>query len=147
MYGSLLRLALEDPGFSQEFQPPWSQSVLWNWDKSFIFENYRKYEVKITRILFKFIIYPSCERALKVRVKSKIVEEIVFWWHDFFGLHMIICDYFSSVFCIVPEKVLLLKYRKWVSHLKNRYHYARMVENTRISFSVNPYCTLLFSRK
>ena len=37
------------------------------------FEYYRKYEVKTTRILFKFIIYPSCERALKNRrVKSKI---------------------------------------------------------------------------
>ena len=60
---------------------------------------------------------------------------------------MIIYDYFSSVFCIVSKKVLLLKYRKWVSHLKNRYHYAKVVENARINFSVSPYCTLLFSRK
>ena len=60
---------------------------------------------------------------------------------------MIIYDYFSSVFCIVPKKVLLLKYRKWVSHLKNRYHYAKVVENARINFSISPYCTLLFSRK
>ena len=60
---------------------------------------------------------------------------------------MIIYDYFSSVFCIVPKKVLLLKYQKWVSHLKNRYHYAKVVENTRINFSVKSYCTLLFSRK
>ena len=65
----------------------------------------------------------------------------------FFWLHMIIYDYFSSVFCIVPKKVLLLKYRKWVSHLKNRYHYAKVVENARINFSISPYCTLLFSRK
>ena len=36
------------------------------------FECYRKYQVKMTRISFKFIIYPSCERALKSgRVKSK----------------------------------------------------------------------------
>ena len=56
-------------------------------------------------------------------------------------------DYFSSVFCIVPKKVLLLKYQKWVSHLKNRYHYAKVVENARINFSISPYCTLLFSRK
>ena len=42
---------------------------------------------------------------------------------------MIIYDYFLSVFCIVPQKVLLLKYRKWRSHLKNRYHYAKVVEN------------------
>ena len=65
----------------------------------------------------------------------------------FFWLHMIIYDYFSSAFCIVPKKVLLLKYRKWVSHLKNRYHYAKVVENARINFSISPYCTLLFSRK
>ena len=65
----------------------------------------------------------------------------------FFLLHMIIYDYFSSVFCIVPEKELLLKYRKQVSHLKNRYHYAKVVENLRINISVGPYCTLLFSRK
>ena len=102
----------------------------------------------MTRILFKFIIYPSCERALKnERVKSKIVRKVVFWWHDFFWLHMIICDYFSSVFCIVPKKVLLLKYRKWISHLKNCYHYAKVVENARINFSISPYCILLFSRK
>ena len=65
----------------------------------------------------------------------------------FFWLLMIIYDYFSSVFCIVPKKVLLLKYRKWVSGLKNRYHYAKVVENARINFSISPYCTLLFSRK
>ena len=60
---------------------------------------------------------------------------------------MIIYDYFSSAFCIVPKKVLLLKYRKSVSHLKNRYHYAKVVENARINFPISPYCTLLFSRK
>ena len=65
----------------------------------------------------------------------------------FFWLHVIIYDYFSSVFCIVPKKVLLLKYRKWVSHLKNRYHYAKVVENARINFSISPSCTLLFSRR
>ena len=54
------------------------------------FEYYRKYEVKMARILFKFIIYPSCERALKNgRVKSKIVTKssfvnmIFFTSHDF----------------------------------------------------------------
>ena len=100
----------------------------------------------MTRILFKFIIYPSCERTLKNgRVKSKIVRkssfgDMVFW------LHVIMYDYFSSVFCIVPKKVLL-KYRKWVSHLENRYHYAKVVENARINISISPYCTLLFSRK
>ena len=38
------------------------------------FEYYRKYEVKITRISFRFTIYPSCERALNNgRVKWKVV--------------------------------------------------------------------------
>ena len=73
--------------------------------------HFRKYELKMTHIIFKFIIYPSCERALRNgRVKPKIVRksslgDMIFW------LHMIIYDYFSSVFCIVPKKVLLLKYQ------------------------------------
>ena len=45
------------------------------------------------------------------------------------------------------KKVLLLKYRQWVSHLKNCYHYGKVVENATIIFSVSPYSTLLFSRK
>ena len=65
----------------------------------------------------------------------------------FVWLHMIIDDYFPSVFCIVPKRVLLLKYRKWVSPLKNCCHYAKVGENARINFSISPYCTLLFSRK
>ena len=65
----------------------------------------------------------------------------------FFWLHVIIYDYFSSVSCIVSKKVLLLKYGKWVSHLKSRYHYEKVVENARINFSVSPYCTQLISRK
>ena len=39
------------------------------------------------------------------------------------------------------------KYRKWGSHLKNRYRYAKVVENARSNFSISPCCTLLFSRK
>ena len=60
---------------------------------------------------------------------------------------MIIYNYFSSVFCIAPKKVLLLKYWKWISQLKNRYHYAKVVENARINFSISPYCILFFCRK
>ena len=60
---------------------------------------------------------------------------------------MIIYDYFSSVFCVAPKRVLLLQYRKWASHLKNHYHYAKVVENARINFAMSPYCSLLFSRK
>ena len=41
------------------------------------FEYYRKYEIKMTCILFKFLIYPSCERALKNgRVKPKIFRKL-----------------------------------------------------------------------
>ena len=65
----------------------------------------------------------------------------------FLWLHMIIYDYFSFVFCVVPKKVLLLEYRKWMSHLKNRFHYTKVVGNVRIIFSISRYCTLLFSRK
>ena len=39
------------------------------------------------------------------------------------------------------------KYRKWGSHLRNCYHFAKVVENERVDFSISPYCTLLFSRK
>ena len=40
---------------------------------SVILNIYRKYALKMTRILFKFIIYPCYEKALKNgRVKSKI---------------------------------------------------------------------------
>ena len=100
----------------------------------------------MTRILFKFIIYPTCEKASKnVRVKSKIGNRLLVTW--FFWLHMIIYDSFSSVFCIVPKNILLLKYRKWVSHLQSGYHYAKVVENARINISVSPYCTLLFSKR
>ena len=60
---------------------------------------------------------------------------------------MITYHYFSSAFCILSKKVLLLKYGNWVSHLKNHYYYAKVVENARINFSISPYCTLLFSRK
>ena len=67
----------------------------------------------MARILFKSIIYSSCERALKNgRVQSKIGNRLLVTW--FFWLHMIIYDYFSSVLCIVPKKVLVLKYRKRV---------------------------------
>ena len=31
--------------------------------------------------------------------------------------------------------------------MKNRYHYAKVVETARTNFSISTYCTLLFSRK
>ena len=91
----------------------------------------------MSRIFCKFITYSSCERALKNRVgggggglKSKIGNRLLMTW--FFWLHLIIYDYFSSVFCFVSKKLLWLKYRKWVSPLKNPYHYAKVLENARI---------------
>ena len=39
------------------------------------------------------------------------------------------------------------KYQQWGSQLKNCYHYAKVVENAMINFSISPYCTLLLSRK
>ena len=55
------------------------KAFLWNWVQKCTFEFYRKYEVKMTRILFTFIIYPSCERALKNgKVKSNIVRKSSF---------------------------------------------------------------------
>ena len=139
-------LASEDPGFSQQLLSPWSQSVLWNWVWKCTFEYYRKYEVKMTCILSLLFTHlvKGPWRTGGWNQKQLGNRLLVTW---FFWLHMIMYDYFSSVFCIVPKKVLLLKYRKWVSHLKNRYHYAKVVENARINFSISPYCTLLFSRK
>ena len=59
----------------------------------------------------------------------------------FFWLHMIIYDYFSSVFVLCQSKYCCWNYWKWVSHLKNHYHYAKVVENARINFA------MLFSRR
>ena len=179
------------------------------------FEYYRKYEVKMTRILFKFIIYRSCKRALKNgRVKSKTVRklslnftfgqgsclisdftrpksnkavlvqvflrfQIVIFNNTFvFCMMSSFCSMsrvagwilareitkHSNVFYPVCLKKVLEKARqtsvtgsvlwklcnymgKWGSNVKNRYHYATVVENPRINFSISPYCTLLFSRK
>ena len=66
------------------------------------------------------------------------------WFFDFTWLYKITFHLFS---CVVLKKVLLLKYRKWVGHLKNRYHHAKVVENARINFSISPYCSPFFSRK
>ena len=91
--------ALEDPDFSQGLLPPWSQSVLWNRVLKCTFDYCKKYEVKMTPILLKFIIYPSCERALKNgRVKSKIFrkssfDDMVFWLHMItFHLRSVLCQ-------------------------------------------------------
>ena len=52
------------------------------------------------------------------------------------------------LFCVLCQRrYWCWKYRKWGSHLKNCYHYAKVVEKARINYSITPYCTLLFSRK
>ena len=58
-------------------------------------------------------------------------------------------DYIWSFFIcfLYCARILLLKYRNRVSHLKNRYHYAKVVENAKTNFLISPYCALLFSRK
>ena len=75
-------LALEDPEFSQGLLPPWSQSVLWNWVYQCTFEYYRKYEVRMTRILFNYlpILWKDLEEQ-KGEIKSSqaIVFELPFW--------------------------------------------------------------------
>ena len=102
----------------------------------------------MTRILFKFIFYPSCERVLRNgRVKSEIVRKssfgdmIFLTSHDYIWL-LFIC----FLYCAKEGIVVEISEVKWVSRLKNRYRYAKLVENARINFSTSPYCTLLFSR-
>ena len=48
---------------------------------------------------------------------------------------------------LVQKRSCCWKYQKWGSHLRNCYHYAKVVENARVNFSISPYCTLPFSRK
>ena len=60
------------------------------------------------------------------------------------GKYIITFHLFSVLY---QRRYCCSKYRNWGSHLKNRYHYAKVVENARINFSISPYCTLLFSRK
>ena len=61
------------------------------------------------------------------------------------------CIIKSTFFLHCAEKMSCCwKYWKWGCHLKNRYRkyiYAKVVENTRINFSISPYRTLWFSRK
>ena len=100
----------------------------------------------MTRISFKFIIYPSCERVLKDgRVKSKIVRKSFSGDITFLTSHDYIWLLSICFLCCFKESIVV--YQKWVSHSKKFYHYAKVVENARINFSISPYCTLLFSRK
>ena len=102
-----------------------------------------------TRILFKFIVYPFCERALKnERVKSKIVGKSSFGGMIFLTSHDYVWLLFISfLYCAKEGIVVEISKVKWVSRWKSRYHFAKVVENARINFSISPYCTPFFSRK
>ena len=55
---------------------------------------------------------------------------------------------FHLFYVLCQKKVLLLKISKVRETLeKLLYHYAKVIENATINFSISPYCTLLFSRK
>ena len=54
--------------------------------------------------------------------------------------------YYSLFSILCQRRSCCWKYRKWGSHLKNSYHYAKLVVKARIIFSIIPYCHLLFSR-
>ena len=72
-YESLLRFRIGGPRFFLRFA---AVMISKRFVKLGIKEYYRKYEVKMTPVLFKFIIYPSCERVLKNgSIKSKIVRK------------------------------------------------------------------------
>ena len=99
-------LALENPGFSQWLLPPWSQSVF---VKLGIIVYFWMLYNTMTRILFKFIIYPSCERAVKNRrVNSKIVRKSSFGDSIFLTSHgyiwlLFICFLYCAKECVVAE--------------------------------------------
>ena len=57
----------------------------------------------------------------------------------------IVTFYVFSLFC--QRRSSCWKYRKWCSYFENPYQYARVVDKNRMTFLVNPYCTLLFPRK
>ena len=101
----------------------------------------------MTRILFEFIIYPSCERALKNgRVKSKMVRKSSFGDMIFLTLHDYVWLLFICFQYFVKEGIFV-EISKVSSHLNNGFHYAKVVGNARINFSISPHCTLLFSKK
>ena len=73
---SLLRFGIGGPKFFLRVVATIISKRFVNWVYEGTFEYYRKYEVKMTRTLFKFIIYSYCERALKEgKKKSKIFRK------------------------------------------------------------------------
>ena len=60
------------------------------------------------------------------------------------GKYLITFHLFSVLY---QGRYFCWKYRKWGSHLKNRYNHAKVVENSRINFPISPYCTCCFLEK
>ena len=84
------------------------KAFLWNWVWKCFFVCYRKYEVKMTRILLKFIIYPSCERDLKNgRVKLKILRKLSFGDMTFLTSHDYIWLFFICFLCCAKEGIIV----------------------------------------
>ena len=76
---SLLRFCIGGPRFFPRVATPMTSKRFVKLGIICTLEYYRKYEVKMTSILFKFTIYPSCESALKnASVKSEIVRKSSF---------------------------------------------------------------------
>ena len=70
-------LALEVPGFSQGLHHHHLKAFCEIGYNGVILNIIKKYEVKMTRMLFKFVMYRSCERALKNRrVKLKLENRL-----------------------------------------------------------------------
>ena len=101
----------------------------------------------MTRILFKFIIYPTWGKASKnMRVKSKIVRKssfrdmIFLTSHDYIWFLFICFLYCAKEGIVVEISKVSQPLEKWLPLCK-------VVENARINISVSPYCTLLFSKR
>ena len=100
------------------------------------------------RILFKFIIYPSCERTLKNEtVKSKIIRKSSFgdiilfdfiWWYMItFHLFSVLCQ--RRYYCWNIESELATW--KIITIMQ------RWKKKARINFSVSPYSPCCFLEK
>ena len=98
-------------------------------DKVYKLAKLKTYEI-INRLFWELGVVPKIDD--KIYVSISIGKYIIT-----FRLFFVLCQRRSRCW----------KYQKLGSHLKNRYHYAKVVENARINFSISPYCTLLFSRK
>ena len=98
----------------------------------------------MNRILSMFIIYPSCEGALrKERMKSKIVRKWYFGNTIFLTSHDYIWLFFIC-FLYCAKEGIVVEISKVSQPLEKS---LTLCKGSRINFPISPYCTLLFSRK